>query len=294
METKIGTNSCTAIEKLNGKKYFKYCIAIPAYKEDLTIAEKISLKRLHDVVKHKDNVYVFCPFNLDLTEYKKIFPELQARQFDPENFTSIDAYSHLCMKHSFYHAFSDFEYMVIYQLDCYLVKDEIEEWCYKGYDYIGAPILVPHSDWQNFSVDNEGHIMNFKPSVGNGGFSLRNIDTFIELTNPDGELRKRYEITDEKLKNVKYEDVYFCVELNKLYDISKPNWNDAMKFAIDMNPDLAYDRFNMQGLPMCIHAFDKNIPYWRKTISELSGDDLYDFCCEKHSNFINEYYLNRK
>ena len=275
------------------KKYFKYCIAIPAYKDTLTVSEKLSLKRLHDVVKNKEIVYLFCPFRLDITEYKKIFPEIKAIGFDAENFTSIDAYSHLCMKHDFYKTFNDFEYMVIYQLDCYLVKDEIEEWCYKGYDYIGAPILVPHSDWQNFLVDQQGQISAFTPAVGNGGFSLRNIDTFMELTNPNGELRKRYDLTDDKLKNVKYEDVYFCVELNRLYDISKPKWNDAMKFAIDMNPDLAYDRFNMQGLPMCIHAFDKNIPYWRSRISDFDNDELYNHCYEKNKKFIDTYYFHK-
>lgn len=276
------------------EKYFKYCIAIPAYKKDLTIAEKISLKRLHDVVKHKEIVYVFCPTDLDLTEYEKIFPEIQSVRFDPKHFTSIDAYSHLCMKHSFYDAFSYFEYMVIYQLDCYLIKDDIEEWCYKGYDYIGAPILVPHSDWQNFSVDNEGRIINFKPSVGNGGFSLRKIDTFKELTDPNCELRMRYGISDDLLEDVKYEDVYFCVELGKYYDIEKPKWQNAMKFAIDMNPDLAYERYNMEGLPMCIHAFDKNIPYWKEKIKDLDNNQLYEECVQKHQGFITEYYFNRK
>ena len=31
--------------------------------------------------------------------------------------------------------------MLIYQLDCYLFEDKIDEWCNKGYDYIGALAL---------------------------------------------------------------------------------------------------------------------------------------------------------
>lgn len=274
------------------KKFFKYCIAIPAYKKDLTIAEKISLKRLHDVVKVKDNVYLFCPTNLDLTEYEKIFPEIQAMRFDPKNFESIDAYSHLCMNYDFYKAFSDFEYMLIYQLDCYLVKDDIEEWCYKDYDYVGAPILVPHSDWKNFSVDQQGHINRFVPVVGNGGLSLRNIDTFMELTNPNGELRKRYGLTDEKLAQIKYEDVYFCVELGRLYEIRMPKWNEALKFAIDMNPDIAYKDCKFEGLPMGIHTFEKNIVFWQSKVDELNNEELFKYCYDKHKEFIDLYYYH--
>ena len=188
----------------NNKYAHKYCIAIPVYKETLAITEKVSLKRLYDTIKNKDIVYAFCPIGFDLTEYRKIFPEIQKVEFNRDNFTSIDAYSHLCMKYEFYEEFSAFEYMFIYQLDCYLIEDHIEEWCHKKYDYVGAPILVPHSDWKNFSVDNKGHIVSFSPAVGNGGLSLRKIDTFLELTNPNGELRKRYEMTEDKLKQIKY------------------------------------------------------------------------------------------
>ena len=293
METKIGTNSCTAIKKLNGKKISKYCIAIPAYKEELDIAEKISLKRLHEVLVNKSNVYLFCPVELNVSKYKEIFPEIQVMEFGPENFTSIDAYSHLCMKYEFYDSFSEYEYMIIYQLDCYLMKDDLEEWCYKGYDYIGAPIMVPHIDWKNFSVNQQGQISNFTPAVGNGGFSLRNIDVFKILTDPNGELRQRYNLTDEALKDIKYEDVYFCVELWRLYDFEKPKFDEAMKFAIDMNPDLIYNRYGFSGYPTCIHAFDKNIPFWRSRISDFDNDELYNHCYEKNKKFIDTYYLHK-
>lgn len=276
-----------------GKKLYKYCIAIPAYKNTLTVSEKFSLKRLHDVVKNKENVYLFCPFRLDMTEYKKIFPEIKAIGFNIENFVSIDAYSHLCMSYDFYNSFSEYEYMLIYQLDCYLVKDNIEEWCYKGYDYIGAPILVPHSDWKNFTVDNEGHIVSFAPSVGNGGLSLRNIDTFLEITDPRGELRTYYSLTDEKLEQVKYEDVFFCVDIRKLYDMRISKWNEAMNFAIDMNPDIAYDRYGMKGYPMGIHAFEKNIPFWKGKIDAFNSQVLYEYCYNKHKEFIDAYYLQK-
>lgn len=291
METKIGTNSYAP--KTKSKRLQQFCIAIPVYKEDLTIIEELSLRRLHNTLKDKSNVYAFCPIELNLDKYREIFPELKAMEFEPENFTSIDAYSHLCMKYEFYDAFSEYEYMLIYQLDCYLVKDAIGWWCDKGYDYVGAPILVPHSDWQNFSVDNEGNITRFTPVVGNGGLSLRKINTFKFLTNPNEELRQRYKITDDKIKDVHYEDVYFCVELNNLYEIEMPSWKDAMHFAIDMNPDIAYDKYEMKGLPIGIHAFEKNMPFWRDKVDDFNNDELCDYCNNKHKEFVDIYYKKK-
>ena len=34
-------------------------------------------------------------------------------------------------------------------------------------------------------------------SVGNGGFSLRKVEVFKDLTNPKGEFRQYYNLTDE-------------------------------------------------------------------------------------------------
>lgn len=290
METNVGTNSYAP--KTKSKRLQQFCIAIPAYKEELNIDEIVSLERLHKVLKDKSNVYLFCPIELNISKYKEIFPELQVMEFEPENFTSIDAYSHLCMKYEFYDAFSMYEYMIIYQLDCYLLDDNIARWCEKDYDYIGAPIMVPHDDWKNYRYTVDKQIV-FSPSVGNGGFSLRKISTFKFLTNPNGELRKRYDITDEKLKEIKFEDVYFCVDLGALYEIERPKFQEALEFAIDMNPDIVFDQYKFDKMPMCIHAFDKNIPYWRDKIEDFDNDELYDYCVEKNKDFIDKYYFKK-
>ena len=293
MATKIGTNSKVDWSKVKNDKEYQYCIAIPAYKEELNIDEVISLKRLHTVLKMKDNVFLFCPLELNIDKYKEIFPELQVMEFEPENFTSIDAYSHLCMKYEFYDAFSAYKYMVIYQLDCYLLEDNLASWCEKNYDYIGAPIVVPHSDWQNFRYNADKQMV-FTPSVGNGGFSLRKIETFKYLTDPKAELRQRYGLTDYVLEKIKYEDVYFCVVLGNLYEIEKPNYKEALEFCIDMNPDVIYNQHLLDKFPMCIHAFGKNIPYWRDKIDDFNNDELYEYCVKKNEKFITEYYFKKK
>ena len=39
----------------------------------------------------------------------------------------------------FYRRFTDYEYILIHQLDVFLFEDKLLEFCDMGYDYIGAP-----------------------------------------------------------------------------------------------------------------------------------------------------------
>lgn len=57
---------------------------------------------------------------------------------DDQWFRSIDSYNALCLSADFYDAYAAYEYMLIYQLDAYAFRDELADWCARGYDYIGA------------------------------------------------------------------------------------------------------------------------------------------------------------
>ena len=216
----------------------EYCIVIPIYKAELDCVEEISLRRLRKIlIDDKMNVgiwheyedyspvYLVCPKGLDTSKYEEIYNvgdkkiDLKKVEFDPEYFKSTASYSQLCINYDFYKTFDKYEYMLIYQLDCYLFKDEILQWCRKGYDYIGGPILSTDCGWDTVKESKKGK--QWTPYVGNGGFSLRKISTFLDITDPDGELRKKHKLTDEVLKSVIFEDKYFCNDLYNFYELDK-------------------------------------------------------------------------
>lgn len=276
------------------------CIVIPIYKEDLTITEKISLKRLEEVL-WKDKTflsdYEVCfvyPECMNISKYKKIYKHpFKELTFDKKYFESTDSYSQLLISYDFYNkvkyvTYAPSRYMLIYQLDCYIFEDKIKDWCLKWYDYIGAPIFSENARWNVFKVINGKKT--FVPAVGNGGFSLRNIDTFLELTNPHGELAKAYDITPEKTKDVKFEDLYFIDTLGKLYDLNIPDWKEAVNFSIDMNPEVPYNYWKIDPHPMAIHAFEKNIRFWKDRIPELNNKKVIDYCEDKYKEFFKYYY----
>ena len=96
------------------------------------------------------------------------------------------------------------EYALMFQPDVLLFKDNIDD--YINYDYIGAPLTI-------FS--------NIIPLAFNGGFSLRNINTMIFITN-----RFIYN------QNVN-EDIHFSYLINHVNKFNIPTVDIAKTFSVE-------------------------------------------------------------
>jgi len=154
------------------------CIIIPVYKNKLSEYEIISLKRCCTILRKYTIIFV-THNRLDCIAYNVICDEnnvsYRYEYFNKKYFSNVSCYNALLLTKSFYTRFIDYEYMLIYQLDAYVFKDELEYWCRRGYDYIGAP-------WLNLNKSKTIPEFDIQ-AIGNGGFSLRNIKKFIALHN---------------------------------------------------------------------------------------------------------------
>ena len=140
-------------------------IVIPVYKE-MDAFEIISLRQVLRVLGGYD-ICLVAPASMDVTAYMK-YHLFSVKRFDDSYFTNTNSYSELLLSVDFYRNFSNYEFMLIYQLDGFVFSDRLKEFCRLGYDYIGAPI--PYTAWHHM------------PSlVGNGGVSLRRISKIIKL-----------------------------------------------------------------------------------------------------------------
>ncbi len=154
----------------------------------------------------------------------------------------------------FYERFIDNEYILIHQTDVYIFKDELEYWCDKNYDYIGAPWLVNMVGWlpkYNKVVKRLHKMLRLKAlnKTGNGGLSLRKTNAFIKNLKLFKNQRNKWKAN---------EDSFFshCVGLlNPFFKIAP--LNESIKFAFDAAPHLAYRKNNNQ-LPFGCHAWHRN------------------------------------
>lgn len=133
-------------------------------RKELTLDELISYRHLVHYLEKYDK-FMVAPKSLDVE-----YPGFSMKRFDDRFFGSTVANTRLLLSPSFYRTFRDYKYILMYQLDALVFSDQLLEWCETGLDYIGAPwINSPDSPWVKI------------PRVGNGGLSLRKVESFLRV-----------------------------------------------------------------------------------------------------------------
>ena len=135
-----------------------------SHKTTYTADEETSFRHVRQHLSGWDK-YVLIP-----QSHAASYPGLIPKRFPDRYFGSPSAHGALLLSEAFYRAFLDYEYILVYHLDALVFADELRHWCSLGYDYIGAPWLR--------SPDTP-HIVEEK--VGNGGFSLRRVRSFLDV-----------------------------------------------------------------------------------------------------------------
>lgn len=259
------------------KKINSCVIVIPIYKVQMEDFELTALKQCLEKLKVHD-IKIFTYEGLDISSHKEIFDhyncDIEIEYFDHEYFIGLQGYNKLLMSSKFYQRFLDYQYMLIYQLDCFVFRDELNYWCLKGYDYIGAP-------WFNEHKSKEDGATLWK--VGNGGLSLRKIKSFYNiLSSKSSAYSLKYWLKQyfnnkilmiDLLKNVVLkhnnnidylvknwndaEDIFFCLKLeDTTFKLNTPKVEEALGFAFERSPQYLFD-MNGKHLPFGCHAWQK-------------------------------------
>ncbi|WP_100616107.1 DUF5672 family protein [Confluentibacter citreus] len=234
-------------------------IIIPIYKVNLSQTEQMSLNQCIKVLGDFDIVFV-QPEKLDSSTINfggKIRTEL----FPDYYFENVYGYNRLMLSEDFYQRFLDYKYMLVYQLDAFVFKNKLKEWCDKGYDYIGAPwIASPNTVIKRtlglFDSKRKKERRKIFFKVGNGGFSLRNVSKSHKITK---EMKNDIETNLKRDKNDFYimEDIFWSITVPKHYpDFNIPEYKEALGFAMDRKPSLAL-KLNNNELPFGCHGIDK-------------------------------------
>lgn len=213
------------------------CVVVPIYKEKLSEGEQMSVDRTTEVFA-KRPIFFFAPESLDTSYYEERYKTATITRFDDSYFKSVDDYTRLLCTPDFYEAYSEYEYMLIDQPDCWTFRDEIDQFCEMGYDYIGAPWPVKKGvpKWKG---------------VGNGGFCLRRISKFIDIC--------------KRRENTEYlpEDWFFCVKCAD--DLNIAPLDVASHFSLEICPETFFFKFG-RVVPMGCHKpyayhYEK---FWKK------------------------------
>lgn len=239
-------------------------IALPVYKQIPDNDEYKNLKQMNLVLGHRDIFLVF-PQGLDTKHYSEIFPRINLKPFPPIFFENITGYNKLMLNKTFYETFSDYQYILITQPDVLVFKDELNPWIQENYDYVGAPWHGRKLHFLQYCIAKNGlqHLARLlsqpklNTTVGNGGFSLRKTQTFIDVCQHD-----------PKLPSWEGNEDYYWSLIARKPDgkaLNKPRDIEAARFCIETSPEY-YTRF-LTTEPMALHAYTKHgKDFWKKTI----------------------------
>ena len=273
---------------LPDKRKTRIATVTPIYRKALTPDEQISLHHLQHFLSQYENIAI-VPDGLRVT-----LPGFHIKRFPPQCFESEATYNRLLLTHTFYQALSDYDYILIYQLDCLVFSSDLKYWCDIGYDYIGAPWFTGFAGWH--SADSPLW------AVGNGGFSLRKVSSFLKVfdserkwINPEGWWREGYALKSwtsrlanrEKyiLRKMKYtdnvsawlkilkspvsspvlknEDIFWGLDAPYFKpDFRVAPLDVALSFAFENDPRYCFES-NGCRLPFGCHAWAKYRAFWQ-------------------------------
>jgi hypothetical protein len=247
-------------------------VTIPIYKQYPDANELISLNQTIRILNRYPIIF-FAPQSLDTSFYENHCANkinFKIKRFNNDYFDGIQGYNKLMLSKEFYFAFNNYKYILICQLDAYVFRDELEYWCNKGYDYIGAPYAFVDMDAYPMKVLTKYRALlkiikryfpwsyTFK-QVGNGGLSLRNVKKTLFLLN--------FKKLHPKLWKTLMEDNFFQYWGNVMFPFFKlPDVIEAAKFSIELDPEKTFQSIGNK-LPFGCHAYMRYQPeFWKKHI----------------------------
>lgn len=249
------------------------------YKPLLDADEEISYRHLVHFLGGFDK-YLVSPKSLGAT-----LEGFHVKHFPNEFFHSTATYSALLISPEFYRAFARYKYILVYQLDSLVFSDKLLDWCARDLDYVGAP-------W--FSEDGADFVE--ESAVGNGGLSLRKIESFLKVLEAPGAAAELDKYRDAMCAALPWYRRLFCLprklqqrlslSVAKRRDIlSETGWvapgkrlnedcfwsfkasdycpdfkiasvRDGLRFSFEMAPRRCFERNDGQ-LPFGCHAWNK-------------------------------------
>lgn len=255
----------------------KVAIVIPTHKSNLKTDDLVSLRHLKKHLGKYDRFFV-VPEGTNEKNFKQ--KNVKFIKFPEKYFKSWRGYNELLLQEDFYRQFTDYEYILIHQLDVLVFSDQLLYWSKQNFDYIAPP-------WFRPIIGIFSHKKGSPPSGGNGGFSLRRVGSAISVLNAVNKRikRKSQRSLVQKLwfvvavltgkshqiwlnapaDNYPFaEDGFWSLEAPKYLNTYKvASFSEALKFGFERFPKRSFN-LNNQVLPFGVHAWKKyDAKFWK-------------------------------
>ncbi len=252
--------------------YKKTVVVIPVYKQQPSKIELLSLAKCAGILKEYSLIFV-APKGLDLSIYYDQQIDFSVEWFDDRFFNGVSGYNQLLIAKEFYSRFTQYEYILIYQLDALIFKNTLHEWTEKNYDYIGAPwlefpMIAFFSVAAHVSIRQAFKLLThrkIKNPVGNGGLSLRKVSSALIAIDENKKVLSKWKGNED------YFWSYYATVNGQPF--SKPSVQEALRFSIETKPQKALQRLD-QELPFGAHDWESHDKaFWNRLLWDIKYFD---------------------
>ena len=249
----------------------KVAVVVPYYHSDLSEYEKISLQNCLNILGNYPIVILLpeCISGERIISHNNVEYEIV-----PDSWLeSVDSYNQMMVSKEFYHRFTQYEYILIFQLDAFVFSDLLGQFCDMEYDYIGAPWINGVKD---LSLKGKGVYF-----VGNGGLSLRRISAFMNILNK------------EAISHIDvHEDFFWSKHDSRQFRVASEDV--ALKFAFEKNVRKCF-RLSNYNIPFGCHAWEKyDFAFWKPIFNRMGYDTNLKIAQEldrEYADEIDYHYL---
>ncbi len=214
-------------------------------------------------------VIFMTQMGLDVELYENAIRETGHRYASFERFEwkGYKQYINLLVSAEYYARFLKYEYILLAHLDAFAFGNDLESWCSKGYDYIGAVVYNQKFVGEYITSSRMLRILNKlgfirKDPIQNGGFSLRKTKALYDNC-------RRFDWIIKNTAMVYLEDVFWCLRLpliNPFFRVAPTNI--AKEFAIEL-PYASATNFKevtdaLGTMPLGCHGWKTfGFPFWK-------------------------------
>ena len=251
-------------------------VITPIYQSSLSDMEKSGLLNNMTVLSNYQQVIV-KPKGLDISQITAKLPKHEVLEVTDEWLGSrngIAGYNKMMLSKEFYELFSDSQYILICHLDAWIFRDELKDWCEKGYDCTAptwirrdvydSPFIKPFTIIKKFFTTKIDKITkkDIYNKIGNGGLSLRKVDSFINACDVYKDKIEEFTKNRHHLYN---EDVFWAIIPQEFI---YPSIDEAMAFGFDTNPKYCL-KIRQGKMPFGCHSWTKPrfYKFWKKYIT---------------------------
>ena len=116
-------------------------ILVISHKSILEETEINSLRQLYKILGHYPIKFI-CPEGLDISSYEIISNKIEFDFIEAEWLSNYLMFNRFKLLPQLYYKYNKYRYILFYQLDAWVFRDELAEWCNKNLIILAPPGLI--------------------------------------------------------------------------------------------------------------------------------------------------------